>query len=249
MKNVGVLGCGSIGSVVARCLANGEVKGAALAGVAVRPGGTASIGPTVELAELIERSDLIVEAAGQTALAEHGATILEAGCDLLAVSIGALADEATFETITSAGPGSLHVCTGAIGGVDMVRAVGELGEIRSAKITTTKKPASLGADVDIVTTLFEGDVRELVTKFPSSTNVAATLALAVGDWDRVQGAVVADPDATLTHHVIEVDAEAGQYRFEMAHEPSKQNPRSSAVVPWAVVRSVRDLCEPGRRFV
>ncbi|MCP5025668.1 MAG: DUF108 domain-containing protein [Actinomycetia bacterium] len=259
-RRVGVLGHGSIGSVVARCLAAGEVPGAALAGVGVRPGHQSAVGPTCTVDELIERSDLIVEAAGQTALAEHGTRILEAGCDLLAVSTGALADPEVHTRFAAAGPGRLHICSGAIGGVDMVGAVRALGEIHAVQITTTKQPGSLvqptmtSDEVDNLVAatepvvLFDGASRELVKLFPSSTNVAATLALAVGSWDLVRGTVRADPAAELTTHVVEVEAEAGRYRFEMGHHPSAQNPRSSAVVPWAVVRSLRDLCGSSWRF-
>ena len=52
----------------------------------------------------------------------------------------------------------------------------------------------------------------------------------------------------ITTHMIEVDA-AGRYGFEVANHPSAENPRSSAVVPWAVVRSPRDLCGSSLRFI
>lgn len=260
-RQVGVLGYGSIGSVVAGCLADGGIPGAALAGVGLRPDSEAAVAAACTIDELIERSDLIVEAAGQAALAEHGARILDAGCDLLAVSTGSLADPEVHARFVAAGPGRLHVCSGAIGGVDMVGAVRALGEIHDVHITTTKQPTSLVQptmapdEVDALLSatepvlLFDGASRELVKLFPSSTNVAATLALAVGSWDLVRGTVRADPSAELTTHLIEIEADAGRYRFEMGHHPSAQNPRSSAVVPWAVVRSLRDICGSSWRFI
>ena len=99
------------------------------------------------------------------------------------------------------------------------------------------------------TVLFEGRIEKLVTLFPSSTNVAATTALALGAWHLLSGKVVADPSATLTTHVIEIEAASGRYRFEMVNEPSVEHPRSSAVVPWAVVRSLRDLCSRSWTFI
>jgi aspartate dehydrogenase len=256
-RQVGVLGYGAIGSVVAGELAAGRIPGAALAGVGLRPyrvGDNLAIGPAIGIDELIEVSNIVVEAAGQAALGAHGADVLRAGRDLVAVSTGALADRAVFESIVEAGPGRLYLCTGAVGGIDMIRAVRELGPINEARITTTKKPAGLvqermtEAEVTELlsaterTVLFDGRIEELVALFPSSTNVAATTALALGSWDVLRGTVVADPTATLTSHVIEVDAVAGRYHFEMVNEPSVDHPRSSAVVPWAVVRTLRDLC-------
>ena len=96
--------------------------------------------------------------------------------------------------------------------------------------------------------LYAGSIRDLVRLFPSSTNVAAALALAVGSWDVVHGEVWADPHADLTRHAVEVRSSSGEYRFEFGHQPSAQNPRSSAVVPWSVVRVLRDLCGSAWRF-
>ena len=259
-----MLGHGAIGSVVARALTENRVPGAELAGVALRAtriGEQLPTGSAVGLEELVAGSDVIVEAAGQAALAEHGIDIVTAGCDLLAVSTGALADEALFTSIVDAGPGRLYLCTGAIGGIDMIRAARQLGAIHEARITTIKKPAGLVqarmGESEIAellgvterTVLFDGRIEELVALFPSSTNVAATTALALGSWDALRGTVVADPAATATSHVIEVDAESGHYRFEMINEPSADHPRSSAVVPWAVVRSLRDLCDRSWTFL
>ncbi|MGI9614199.1 MAG: aspartate dehydrogenase domain-containing protein, partial [Acidimicrobiales bacterium] len=201
-RQVGVLGHGAIGSVVAGELAAGDIDGAELAGVALRHqrvGEELANGKAIGVHELIDRCDLVVEAAGQAALAAHGADVLCAGSDLLAVSTGALADGALFDSIVDAGPGRLYLCTGAIGGIDMIRAVRELGPIHEARITTTKKPSGLvqqrmsedeAADLLAVTErtiLFEGRIEELVTLFPSSTNVAATTALALGTWDLLSG--------------------------------------------------------------
>lgn len=258
---VGVLGFGSIGSVVARELAAGSIANASLVGIGVRPERGAGAHTTMRVEDLAQHCDLVVEAAGQQALAAHGAELLNAGCDVVALSVGALADDDVFTSLTTAAPGRLHLCTGAIGGVDLVRAVAALGPIHQASITSTKKPAGLVQPtmsddeaaavraIDEPTVLFDGESRELVRSFPSSTNVAATLALAVGSWDVVRGVVRADPAAELTSHVIEVEGASGRYRFEMQHQPSPANPRSSAVVPWAVVRSLRDLCAQSWSFV
>lgn len=258
---VGVIGHGAIGEVVAKSLLGGDVLGAELSAICVRHPDVVGELPTATFDELLKSSDLIVEAAGQDALVVYGQSVLESGVDLLTVSVGALADPALFEQLTTAGPGRLRLCTGAIGGVDMVRAITGLGPVTRAHITTIKKPAGLvqptmsASEADEVrsltesTVLYEGDIRQLVARFPASTNVAATLALAVGSWDVVSGTVTADPAMTVSTHVIEVEAASGTYRFEMHHEPSASNPRSSAMVPWAVIRSLRDLCSPGWSFV
>lgn len=258
---VGVLGYGSIGSVVATALADDAVPGAILSGVAVTDDRSLGKVQRLDLPDLLHGSDLIVEAAGQPALVSAGATILQHGVDLLVVSMGAMADPAVFEALTMSGPGRLHLCSGAIGGIDMVRAAAAHGAIHRANITTIKKPSGLFQPtmspaeavalkaVTEATTIYDGDIETMVQTFPNSTNVAAALALAVGNWDIVTGTVIADPSVELSTHIIELEAEAGSYRFEHRHQPSATNPRSSAMVPWAVIRSLRDLCGSSWRFV
>ena len=263
VRQVGVLGFGAIGSVVAGELAGGRVAGAALAGVALRAGRVgepltlddgSGCRQAIGLDDLAAASDLVVEAAGQAAFAAIAPRLLDAGVDLLAVSTGALADPDFLAVVRRCGPGRLHLCSGAIGGLDLVRAAAAMGSVSSASITTTKKLASLVQDrmdddevaallaIGEPTMVFDGEVADLVARFPQSTNVAATLALAVGSFDIVRGRVIADPTATLTTHAIEVIGAAGRYRFEIVNQPLVERPRSSAVVPWAVVRSLRDLC-------
>ena len=257
MPRIGVIGHGAIGSVVADAILRGDIGGATLSGVALRParvGESVTGGPAVGVDELIAASDIVVESAGAQMLQSHGVGVLSADKHLVVVSSGALLDDTLLHDLIAAGGERLHVCAGAVGGLDLVRAAAAMGPIQQARITTTKKPAGLVQDhmtdgersellaLTEVTTLFAGEVPDLVARFPASTNVAASLALAVGSVELVEGRVVADPGATRTTHVIELAGAAGDYRFEMTNHPSPANPRSSGIVPWSVVCVLRDLC-------
>ena len=95
--------------------------------------------------------------------------------------------------------------------------------------------------------VFRGGAREAAKSFPRSLNVAATVAFATGDFDAVEVVLLADPAASLTSHVIEAEGEAGSYRFEIRNQPSAENPRTSAIVPLAVLRTLSALIgRPGR---
>lgn len=258
---VGVLGHGAIGSKVAGLLRRGEIPGARLTGVLVRGDGPVPLRARTVRA-LVESADVVVEAAGQQALWDHGAEILDAGCDLVAVSVGALADDGLFRGLTGArGAGAvprgrLLVCPGALGGLDVVRAATIGGPLISARLTSSKLPGSLvqpwmdegtaarlralrPGDEPVV--VHDGPAREAAIRFPRNANVAATLALAAGDWSAVRVRLVADPGATLTRHVVEFRARIGEYRFELGNLPDADNPATSGLVPYAVARTLADL--------
>ncbi|WP_019634788.1 aspartate dehydrogenase domain-containing protein [Actinomadura atramentaria] len=261
---VGVIGHGAIGARVAGALAAGEVPGAVLAGVLVR--GCRPVPARVrDLAALTAAADLVVEAAGQDALREHGPAVLAAGRDLLAVSVGALADDDLAKALDHAGPGTLLLSQGALGGLDVVRAAARSGPLANVTLTSTKRSASLvqpwmdaglagrltdATPGDAPVTVFDGPAREAAVRFPRNANVAATLALAAGDWDRVRVRLVADPGTPLTRHVVEFAAPAGAYRFDLGNLPDPDNPATSGLVGHAVLRAVADrVPASGWRFV
>jgi aspartate dehydrogenase len=250
--SVGVIGYGAIGKVVADALHRGEVPGAALAGVSTRTVRETPVGCSLPLPALIERSRLVVECAGHDAVASHGPAVLESGRDLLLVSVGALADDRILESLQAAGPGRVALSTGALGGVDVLRAARLAGTLDRVCLTTTKRPDVLvqswmdAAEATRLrsarrpTAVFEGSAREAARRFPRSANVAAALALAAGGWHRVTAKVIADPKAQYTGHDIEFSGEAGEYRFTIRNRPARANPATSAVVPHAVLRALND---------
>ncbi|MFD0900628.1 aspartate dehydrogenase domain-containing protein [Actinomadura sediminis] len=249
--SVAVIGCGAIGGTVARALHDGDVPDARLAGV-VDPAGARGL-PELSFDAALRAADLVVEAAGQRALAELGPRVVASGTDLLVVSIGALTDDALLHALNGAGTGRVHLACGAIGGLDMLRAAARMGPLDAVRIVTTKKPPGLvqpwmdDAEAARVRSapgpleVRRGPAREIAAAFPKSTNVAAAVALAAGDWDVVEAVVVADPGADLTSHVITASGPAGEYRFEIRNRPSPRNPTTSQVVPYAVLKAVGDL--------
>ena len=142
---VGLLGWGAIGAEVGRALKRGDIPGAELVAVAATHHhddlddlDVVQVTPL----ELAAHADLVVEAAGHQALVEFGPALLALGADLLVVSVGVLADDALFNGLATADGGRLMISTGAIGGIDMLSGVVELGRIDDVHLTTTK-PSSV----------------------------------------------------------------------------------------------------------
>lgn len=254
VRKVGIVGWGAIGRVVGTALAEGRVGGAELACVVDnRPLGETAPAPQATFEEALEACDLIVEAAGQGVVREWGERVLDSGTDLLIASTGALTDEELAKRLLAAGPGRVYFTGGAVGGLDLLQAARSLGPLDEVCLTTTKLPSTLEQpwmDEELLTRMrsatgpivvMSGTAREIPVKFPKSTNVAASVALAVGDLDAVRVQVVADPAAHHTRHVIEASGAYGTYRFEVAHLPDPGNPATSQVVPYAVLRSLAAL--------
>lgn len=197
--------------------------------------------------------DVVVEAATQQAVLERVPSLLAEGVDVILLSVGALADAALRTTLfVGSAPGKLIACTGAIGGLDQVRALHVAGPLHAVSLESRKLPSTLiqpwmspdlqealqRGDEEVV--VAEGLAADVAQQFPSSANVAASLALAADAWEYATARIVADPSATQTRHEIYAAGDIGEVRAVVTNAPSVERPRSSAVVAWAALRSLDD---------
>lgn len=208
-----------------------------------------------DVSELVSRSDLVVEAAGHDALVTYGTAVTGGGVDLLVLSVGALVDDDLLAALRD-GNGRVLVSTGAIGGLDLLRAATRMGPLHHVSLETTKPPAVVvepwmdaalsgrlrEASGPVVA--FDGTARQAAARFPASANVAATLGLATLGLDETRVTVVGDPRAERVRHVIRAAGAAGDYEVWIENHPSDRNPRTSAITPYAVVRALEDLNRP-----
>ena len=247
---VGVLGFGAIGRSVVDSLLGIKEEFNLIGFSDVEQVDDSPI-PQLPVEEMIQASDIVVEVASHAAVRQYALQIIESGTDLLIVSVGALADKSLEEKLLAAGPGNLMICTGALGGIDYIQAAKLLGGIDEISLTSTKKPSVLSqpwmekflqeklAAGDERVVVFEGNAREAAEAFPKSSNVSATLALTVGNWDTVKVRVVGDPAAKQTKHQIRLYGEVGESVFEVNSLPSAVNPATSSVVPYSVVKALK----------
>ncbi|MGW0182108.1 aspartate dehydrogenase domain-containing protein [Nocardia sp. NPDC003345] len=247
------LGYGSIGAVVADRLLRGDVPGAELAGIVNRSPVAALPVPRLSLAEALDIADVVVECASQEAVWEVAQQVVDAGRDLLVSSVGALSDPGFAERIAGRGPGRV-VCThGAVGGLDLLAAARDAAPFERVLVRSTKSPASLvqpwmdRAERERIATagarmrVFAGSPAEAARLFPKSLNVAAAVSFAVNDWRTVSVELYADPAAEMTCHEIEASGPIGRYSIKIENLPSADNPRTSAVVPYSILRTLAHL--------
>ena len=202
---------------------------------------------------------LVVECANGVAARAYSERVLNSDRDLLVMSSGALTDSILFERLSGAATERnrrLLVPSGALGGIDAIRAVRHL--LEEVKLTTTKSPRSLSGapgfqawEGQLVATpcvVFDGPALEAVKLFPANVNVAATLSLAGLGPQRTRVTVVADPTVVRNIHEVEARGEFGVLRFRMELLPHPENPRTSALAIYSALETLRSACSTGPRI-
>jgi aspartate dehydrogenase len=197
--------------------------------------------------------DVVVEVAGQEAVRQYAARVLGAGSDLLVASIGAFTDDAFYgelQDLAIAGPGRLMLAGGALPAVDWMQAAAML-PVTEVTITQTKPvgswqgtPAEDLVALDALAepvTFFEGTARRAAATFVKSSNITAMLALATVGLDATRVRLIADPARQHMHTRIDFDGDAGVVHVEWEGVPSATNPSTSADVPLAIVKAIRNL--------
>lgn len=170
---------------------------------------------------LDHRPQVVVECASRDALAAFGPDILAAGCDLVPLSLTALADRAVECRLVAAaevGPGRLEIVPGAIGTLDLLATAREEGLARVV-YRQLKSPAmwklvaaARGVDFEQVrgrTVFRHGSVREVAADFTNNLNTSVGVALAGLGLDRTEAELVADPVLSETAHELEIHAAPG----------------------------------------
>lgn len=243
MQRIGFIGYGAIGRRAAGLVAASER--ARIAGVLLRPGSAAAetargdgLAVVADLAGLLAlEPDLVVECAGQPALAEHGAAALDAGAPLLAASVGAFADAAVAAALRAAARRSgaaLTVPAGAIGGLDAVVAM-RLAGLDSVAYVGRKPPEAWGdAPGAPLRVVFAGDAGAAARLWPKNANVAATLALAGLGFAATEVTLLADPGVRRNVHEIRAEGATGLLELRLEGLPDPANPRTSALTAASV---------------
>jgi aspartate dehydrogenase len=255
---VGIAGLGAVGLGVARRLEMG-IPGLVLAAVAVRdpekarrnlpdPGGRLAI---VAAEALAQSCDIVIECLPPALFRAVAIPAIDAGKIFMPLSVGRLLENWDLVERAKASGARILAPTGALLGLDAVRAAAE-GTIHSVKMITRKPPDGLDGAPYLVEhgisleglkepkKIFDGTAREGARGFPANVNVAAALSLAGIGPDRTQLEIWADPTITRNTHRIEVDADTARFSMTIEGIPS-ENPRTGRIVPLSVIAALRGL--------
>lgn len=213
----------------------------------------------MKIEELISSVDLVVESASQNAVRFIVPQALKAGCSVMVLSVGALADKELRETLF--GLAKEHNCklyfpSGAVVGIDGINSAHAAG-ISSVTLTTRKPPSGLmgapyvvehGIELEKLekeTILFEGTASEAVKAFPpANVNVAATISLAGIGFERTMVRVIADPSLSRNVHEINVEGEFGKFCTKVENLPSPENPKTSYLAALSAISTLKKILNP-----
>ncbi len=255
---VGLAGLGAVGLGVAQRLETG-IPGLVLAAIAVRDkekarrhlpdaGGRIAI---IAADALAQSCDIVVECLPPALFRGVAISAIDAGKILMPLSVGQLLENWDLVERAKATGARILVPTGALLGLDAVRAAAE-GTIHSVRMITRKPPNGLdgapylverGISLDGLKEpkkIFDGSAREGARGFPANVNVAAALSLAGIGPDRTHLEIWADPALTRNTHRIEVEADTARFSMTIEGVPS-DNPRTGRIVPLSAIAALRGL--------
>ncbi len=180
---------------------------------------------------------------------------LRAGRILVPISVAALMEHLHLVDVARGSGGRIVVPSGALLGLDAMRAAAE-GDIHRVRMVTRKPPGSLvgapyleahGIDVNGLSEplqVFSGSAREGAAGFPANLNVAAALGLAGIGLDRTELEIWADPGVTRNCHRIVVEADSARFELTIENIPTEANPRTGRLVANSVVATLKRLVSP-----
>ena len=259
---VGIGGLGAIGLTLARRLDEG-FEGLTLTAVSARDKDAARLRlsglrqqvPVVTLPELAKDCDVVVECAPAAVFSQVAEPVVRLGKVLIPVSVGGLLANWHLVEMAQITGARINVPSGAVLGLDAVRAAA-LGDIQRVTIVTRKPPAALAGaphiekqqidlnSVDQPLKVFEGSARDGVTAFPANVNVAAALGLAGIGPDRTWLEVWADPAVNRNTHLITVESDSARFELKIENVPTDDNPRTGRIVALSTLAALKRLVDP-----
>ncbi|MBI4556926.1 MAG: aspartate dehydrogenase [Candidatus Hydrogenedentes bacterium] len=242
---VGLVGCGNIGADLCIALQKDDIPAEIVALTDIENANAERLQRSFRLNARIcsleanvAAVDFVVECADPEVVASVIEAAIKHGRDCLIMSVGGLMADPELMERAQSHRVHIRVPSGALCGLDGVRAAKE-GGLHGVTLTTRKPPKGLvGAPylvenqidverLELAKVVFEGTALEAVKAFPKNVNVAAALSLAgIGPRD-TKVRVIADPQATLNSHEIVAEGAFGKLTTITENLPSPRNVKSS----------------------
>jgi aspartate dehydrogenase len=262
---IGIVGCGAIGTSLARSIKK-DFQGKAVVKALfdinrVRASGlAASLGRqrlvAKDLSELIDKTDLVIEATHPDFSYEIARRVLTEARDIMILSVGGIVNKyKELAKMARRRNRSIYIPSGALCGLDGLKAF-SLAKIKKITLTTVKHPRAF-KDVEYLRkkrinldtikkdkVLFKGCAYTAVKFFPRNINVAATLSIAGCGLRKTQVRIIASTKATANSHRVEIESQAGKIITWTQNILHPENPKTSYLAVLSAIVTLRQILEP-----
>lgn len=261
MIKVGIVGCGTIGKELALACQKRFREEVTLAAIADHDVSRArklqkELNPKPLILSsdaLIQRCDLVIEAASMASAYEVSKKALSLGKDVMVMSVGGiLGKEREIFNLARTHRCCLYLPSGGVVGIDGLKAA-NIGKIHRVTLTTRKPPQGFEDAPYVIKhgiplknlkqekLLFEGNAAEAVRGFPKNINVSATLSLVGLGAKKTRVRIIATPHMLVNVHEVYVQGDFGSFYTRTENFPSEQNPKTSRLAMLSAVATLERI--------
>jgi aspartate dehydrogenase len=262
---IGIVGCGAIGSSLAKEIVVGLRDSACLVALYdIRPEKSQSLSKQLSkntkfcvanLESLIKKSDLVIEASCAQAAWEIARKSLSSGRQVMVMSVGGMVGHLDQLFVLAAKfNAKVHLPSGAISGIDALKAA-NISEVQKVILTTRKHPDAFKGVEYVVNKfnlrglrkdklLFAGTAAQAVKYFPQNINVAAVLGLAGIGMHKTKVRIIASPSAKKNIHEILIESVAAKILTRTENILHPENPKTSYLAVLSAIATLKQILQP-----
>ena len=258
MKNIGIIGCGAIGTSVVHFVQTRLSKKARIVSLCdidlekakklshrIRPR------PMITgIENVVKKSDLIIEAAGVSISGKIAQMCVSHKKDVLIMSTGGLLKKASLLKKARIRGSNIYMPSGAICGLDGLSAA-RVGRIKKVTLTT-RKPLKVLKDIPFLKKrginrikqehlVYDGTAEEAIKYFPKNINVSATLSIMGIGSKHTKVRIITSPRYTKNTHEIEIEGDFGKIFTKTENIPSDRNPKTSLLAVFSALAKLEEV--------
>lgn len=265
LLKIGIVGCGAIGSSLAKAIVKDFSKEAQLTALydLVKDKSEKLSLKIIKnkslcvnnLNQLIKHSDFVIECAHANSSFKIARNVLSKKRSIMIMSVGGIVEScAALKNIAKKQNARIYIPSGAISGVDALKAA-SLGGIKEVVLTTRKNPIAFkgveyvqkkGIKLNTIKkdkVLFEGAAKEAVKFFPQNVNVAAVLSLAGIGANKTKVVIIASPETHKNIHEIKIISNAATIATRTENILHPDNPKTSFLAVLSAIAVLKQILE------
>ncbi|MFA5068841.1 MAG: aspartate dehydrogenase domain-containing protein [Candidatus Omnitrophota bacterium] len=246
-KKIGIVGCGAIGSYLAKRVRSDLSGSARLSAFCDLDNDKAlklsrCFRPTPAVVcfdRLVDLCDIVIEASAPESSFDFAEKALKKKKDIMLMSIAGILDRSgRLFDLARKKKARIILPSGAICGLDALKGA-MMGGIKKVSLTTRKPPKGLkGApfiesnniDLDSIareTVIFEGPASHAIRAFPKNINVSALLSIAGLGPKKTLVKIITSPEYQVNSHELSIEGDFGKIVCTAENAACAENPKTS----------------------